>query len=75
MKKINNKKYSQQSVDFDKCIKNIGNKFNLVLIAAYRAREINKGHTKKTLGNYSTTITALKEIEEGHVGIDYLKKI
>jgi DNA-directed RNA polymerase subunit omega len=53
----------------------IGNKFDLVLIAALRIRELKKGVKPKIQCNDGPTVTALKEIEQGLVGRDYLKRI
>lgn len=59
------------TVDMDKCIKNAGdNKYNLVLIAAARAREIHNRRSK-----VPSLITALIDIQEGRVGLEYLKKV
>ena len=68
-------KTSRHNVDTDQCVENIGNRFDLVLAAAQRARELKRGHRKLTTGSDGTIITALKEIEEGHVGIELLRKI
>ena len=68
-------KISRHVVDTDKCVDNIGNRFNLVLAASQRARELKRGHRKLTGGNDGIIITALKEIEEGHVGLELLRKI
>lgn len=65
----------RHNVDTDKCVANIGNRFNLVLAASIRVRELKRGHRKLTEGNNNTTITALKEIEEGLVGPELLRKI
>ncbi|HIH2762391.1 MAG TPA: DNA-directed RNA polymerase subunit omega [Candidatus Azoamicus sp.] len=48
--------------------KKIKNKFELVLIAAKRAREISLNNIKTQINNTNdkTTITALKEIEKGY---------
>jgi DNA-directed RNA polymerase omega subunit len=71
------KAITRHNVDTDKCVENIGSRFDLVLVAALRVRELKRGH--RTLLNTSTTngltITALAEIEAGLVGRDYLKKI
>lgn len=53
----------------------VGNRFDLVLIAAARARELKKGHLPKVNSKNGPTITALREIEEGKIGREYLKKI
>ena len=53
----------------------IGNKFEMILIAAVRAREIKRGDRPKVVCDNGPTVTALREIEDGLVGRDYLKKI
>jgi DNA-directed RNA polymerase omega subunit len=53
----------------------VGNRFDLVLIAAARVRELRRGYTKQVTGLNSPTITALQEIEAGLVGREYLKRI
>jgi DNA-directed RNA polymerase omega subunit len=66
---------NRHNVDTDQCVENIGNRFNLVLVASHRVRELNRGHRKLTTGTDGVIITALKEIEEGHVGPDLLRRI
>ena len=75
MIKISKTQFSPQNIDTDKCVENIGNRFDLVLVAAVRVRELRRGHTKQVLGLNSPTITALKEIEAGLIGREYLKKV
>jgi DNA-directed RNA polymerase omega subunit len=53
----------------------VENRFDLVLIAAVRVRELKSGQKPKLIGKDGPTTTALKEIEAGFVGRDYLKKI
>lgn len=53
----------------------IGNKFDMILIAAARARELKRGHAPKVKCDNGPNVTALREIEEGHVGREYLKKV
>ena len=59
------------------CVENVGgNRFNLVLIAAERSREIkrqNKDSNKRE--HVYSSVTALSEIQEGKIGESYLKKI
>lgn len=69
------KKHEPYMVDNDQCVKKIGNRFELILIAGIRARELIRGHVKKVSHNNAHTITALHEIEAGHIGRDYLKKV
>ena len=52
----------------------VGSKYDLVLIAARRARELSKGWRPQVASRNSITVTALREIEQGLVGRDYLLK-
>lgn len=63
--------------DTDRCVEMIGNRFNLVLVASIRVRELRRG-SKPLVDNYNKSapsVLALKEIEQGKVGIEYLKKV
>lgn len=53
----------------------VGSKYDLVLIASRRVRELRNGHAP-TISNPhpSAVITALREVEQGQVGRDYLLK-
>jgi len=53
----------------------IGNRYDLVLIASIRARELKRGHKAKILSSDGAIVTALNEIEQGHIGIEYLQKV
>lgn len=53
----------------------VGNRFDLVLIAAQRVRELKRGHRPLLTTKAGPTVTALQEIEAGLVGRDYLKRI
>ena len=53
----------------------VGNRYDLVLIASARVRELHKGHKPKLTTKHGKTLTALTEIEEGLVGREYLKKV
>ena len=53
----------------------VGNRYDLVLIGARRARELSRGDKPKIDGpKHSSVVTALKEIEHGLVGREYLYK-
>lgn len=53
----------------------VGSQFDLILIAARRVRELRNGwHPEITNPHRSEIITALREIEQGKVGRDYLIK-
>jgi DNA-directed RNA polymerase subunit omega len=64
-------------VTSEKAVEQIGNRFNLVLAASQRARELKNGSMQRVGGkDASTTITALREIEEGkYTWQDYLSKV
>ena len=64
-------------ISADEAAKMIGNRFDLVLVASQRAREIKNGSQQRVEGkDHSTTITALREIEAGlYTKEDYLEKL
>jgi DNA-directed RNA polymerase omega subunit len=49
-------------------------RYDLILIGARRARELNRGWRPKVDSKNSMVVTALREIEQGLVGRDYLLK-
>ena len=52
----------------------VGSRYDLVLIASRRARELMRGwHPTVSSGN-SATVIALREIEAGNIGREYLLK-
>lgn len=53
----------------------IGNKYDMILIAAARARELYRGDAPKLLTKNKPIVTAIREIEVGLVGREYLRKI
>lgn len=53
----------------------VGNRYDLILIASARIRELHRGHKPKLTTKYGKSLTALREIEEGLVGREYLKRI
>ncbi|MBI1625137.1 MAG: DNA-directed RNA polymerase subunit omega [Comamonas sp.] len=56
-------------------LEQIPNRFQLVLAATYRARMLNQGHTPKVEAKNKAGVTALREIAEGKVGLEMLKKV
>jgi DNA-directed RNA polymerase subunit omega len=62
---------SQEAADM------IGNRFDLVLIASARVRELKRGHKSRLDKPVSAgpTVVALMEIEKGLVGREYLKQV
>ena len=63
-------------IDINKCVEKIGNRFDLILIATARAREIKRlnKHSNKFEHTHAP-VTALLEIQEGKIGNEYLKKV
>jgi DNA-directed RNA polymerase omega subunit len=67
-------------INTEKCTENAGgSRFDLVLIASERAREIKRQHRDNpnaSFGQVHTIVSALEEIQEGKVDpITYLKKV
>jgi DNA-directed RNA polymerase subunit omega len=52
----------------------VGSKYDLVLIASRRARELGRGWAPLVKTDNSIGVTALREIEAGLIGRDYLAK-
>lgn len=52
----------------------IGSKYDLILIGARRARELNRGWRPTVTCDNGAVVTALREIEAGNIGRDYLLK-
>jgi DNA-directed RNA polymerase omega subunit len=53
----------------------VGNRYDLVLIASARTRELMTGHKSKVGNTNAPVVTSLKEIEQGHIGREYLKRV
>jgi DNA-directed RNA polymerase subunit K/omega len=65
------------TVDHEKCLQQAGgNRYNMILIAAQRAREIARKHRvdERKDAPYPV-VNALAELEAGAYGIEYLKKL
>ncbi len=62
-------------ITVEDCLKRIPNRFQLTLAATYRARQLLQGHTPKVESNDKATVTALREVAAGQVGIEMLKKV
>lgn len=62
-------------VTIDDCIKNISNRFDLTLAAAYRARQLAMGSTPQVeADNDKPAVLALREIASGKVGVEILNR-
>ncbi|AGF47568.1 DNA-directed RNA polymerase subunit omega [Candidatus Kinetoplastidibacterium crithidiae] len=62
-------------ITVEDCLKNINNRFDLTLAAAYRARELSQGHMPKVESNNKPTVLALREISKGLSGVEMLLKV
>jgi len=62
-------------INTEECVRQAGGgRYDLVLIAAQRLRELKRQHREDN--KYVTCIDALKEIQEGQVNLaDYLAKV
>jgi len=63
------------SINYEKCAENIGNRFDMVLVASMRARELHRGFNKRVNTPNGNIVTALQEIQAGHIGKEYLKRV
>ena len=65
------------NIDTEKCVEQAGgNRFDLVLIATVRARELSRRHKAAGLTTQvNAPVSALLEIQEGKIGPDYLKRV
>jgi DNA-directed RNA polymerase subunit omega len=62
-------------ITVEDCLKQVKNRFVLVLIATYRARMLAQGHTPKVESKNKPTVTALREVAEGKVGTEMLRRV
>ena len=65
------------SVDTEKCVAQVGgSRFDLVLIATVRARELSRRHKASELTTpIHAPVSALLDIQAGKIGKEYLKKV
>ena len=52
-------------ITVEDCLKTIPNRFEMVLAATYRARQLVQGHTPRVESKDKPTVTALREIAAG----------
>ena len=62
-------------ITVEDCLKKIPNRFQMVLAAAYRARQLTQGHAPKVEAKDKPAVLALREISAGEVGLEMLKKV
>ncbi len=64
-------------ITVDDCLDNIPNRFQLTLVAAYRARQLANGSDPLVVGyaqKDKPTVIALREIAAGKIGVELLDK-
>ncbi len=62
-------------ITVEDCLEKIPSRFELVLCATYRARMLSQGHTPKVESKNKPAVTALREIADGKIGRDMLRKV
>ena len=62
-------------ITVEDCLKKIPNRFQMVLVAAYRARQITQGYAPKVEAKDKPGVVALREIAQGEVGLEMLKRV
>lgn len=62
-------------ITIEDCLEKIPNRFQLTLVATYRARQLIQGHTPKVDARDKATVVALREVAAGFVGREMLKKV
>ena len=62
-------------ITVEDCLQKIPNRFQLVLAATYRARMLSQVHTPKIESRNKPSVTALREIAAGQVGLEMLRKV
>ncbi|WP_298931500.1 DNA-directed RNA polymerase subunit omega [uncultured Ramlibacter sp.] len=62
-------------ITVEDCLQKIPNRFQLVLAATYRARMLSQGHAPKIESKNKPCVTALREIADGKIGLEMLKKV
>jgi DNA-directed RNA polymerase subunit omega len=62
-------------ITVEDCMDKIPNRFNLVLAATYRARMLAQGHAPKIDSKNKPAVTALREIADGKVGAEMLRRV
>ncbi|OWQ93236.1 DNA-directed RNA polymerase subunit omega [Roseateles aquatilis] len=62
-------------ITVEDCMTKIPNRFQLVLAATYRARMLSQGHAPKLESKNKPGVTALREVANGDVGIEMLRRV
>ena len=51
------------------------NRFDIVIAASERVRELKRGHMPLIDSKHTPAVTAVEEIEQGKIGTEYLLKV
>jgi DNA-directed RNA polymerase subunit omega len=62
-------------ITVEDCLTQVPNRFDLTLVATYRARELAQGHEARIDSHNKPTVTALREIAAGLAGTEMLRKV
>ncbi len=63
-------------ITVEDCLQRIPNRFQLTLAATYRARQLAQGAEPRVdAGRDKVTVTALREMAAGHIGLEMLSKV
>jgi DNA-directed RNA polymerase subunit omega len=62
-------------ITVEDCLSKVPNRFQLVLVATYRARMLSQGHAPKVEARNKPSVTALREIAAGEVGVEMLRRV
>lgn len=63
-------------ITIEDCLKKIPNRFQLTLVATYRARQLAQGGTPMVEENRDKpTVIALRELAQGKIGLEYLNRV
>lgn len=62
-------------ISSEKAVQAVGNRYDLILIASARARELSQGARSTLSKKGGAVVTALREIENGDIGREYLTKM
>ena len=67
--------FSMARITVEDCLKTIPNRFELVLAATYRARQLVQGHSPRVESRDKATVVALREVAAGVTDRDMLTKV
>jgi DNA-directed RNA polymerase subunit omega len=68
------KEHKMARITSELAAQQIGNIYELVLVATRRVRELRNGHAPMVEKINGDVVTALREVEEGKIGREYLVK-